>query len=329
MKAPHTCIIVGAGISGLVAATYLQRHHVKVQIIEKSHSVGGRMATRKMNKAIFDHGAQFMTTREVAFREMVEGWLEEGLVRPWFKGPLGNMRYVGVNGMTIVPNALSSVLDVQLSQKVTGLNFKNKTWTVTTEHESEARKQTFNSEFLIVTAPVPQALDLVRRSNVEIDYDEEEELERIRYLKAITVLAQLDGPAGLSNPGAMDLNHPVLRWIGDNSVKGVSPIPGSISITSSSQFAERYWDAPDEERIPLLLQAARPFLKNDVIESFAHRWGFSEPTRLYKEKQPFRKSYFLDEEHHLGMCGDGFGGPRIEAAAMSGLALAQDLMRPM
>ena len=329
MNAPHSCIIIGAGISGLIAAAHLKRHHVDVLLLDKGRHHGGRMATRTIDKSIFDHGAQFVTTREPIFREMVEGWMNLGIARPWYKGPLGNMRYVGVNGMSTIPRELAKDLNVHLSEKVTKIRFDKGKWTVTARKYGEESDNSYEADCLVITAPVPQALALLQESNIQIDFDEEEELERITYFRAISVMAQLNGPAGLSNPGAMDLNHPVLRWIGDNSAKGVSPTPGSVSITSSPQFAERYWDAPDEERIPVLLNAAKPFLKNDVVDAVAHRWGFTEPKRVYKEKQPFRKTYFLDEEHHLGMCGDGFGGPRIEASAMSGHALAKALTRPI
>ena len=32
---------------------------------------------------IFDHAAQFFTVNDSRFRELVDGWLERGLVQPW------------------------------------------------------------------------------------------------------------------------------------------------------------------------------------------------------------------------------------------------------
>lgn len=323
-----SCIIVGAGISGLVAARKMQDNEIDVTILEKSASVGGRMATRKSEKAIFDHGAQYATTRERVFREMVEGWCAQKLVKPWYRGPLGNQRYVGVEGMATIAQYLAKGLKIELQETVTKVTFAKGKWTVTSLNAQNKSTQR-SAEFLILTSPVPQSLDLLDASKIELPYDEEEELRKIKYTKCITVMAQLKSSAGLPNPGAMDLNHPVLRWIGDNSVKGVSRVDGSVTLNSSTKFAETHWDSPDEIRIPLLLQAAKPFLKADVESATSHRWGYSEPTRLYWEKQPFRKNYFLDDSMHLGMCGDGFAGGRIEAAAMSGLALAEVLSSPI
>lgn len=324
-----SCIVIGAGISGLLVASKLQANDIKVQVVDKGRLPGGRMATKAVGESVFDHGAQFVTTRERIFREMVEAWMEQGVVKPWYRGPLGNVRYVGVDGIKAIPALLASKLNVAMSEKAVKIHFEDNYWTVTCQtHGSDATKS-YSADFLVFSTPVPQSLDLLATANVELDYDEEEELKRIQYRKCISVLAQLNGPAGLPNPGAMDLNHPVLRWIGDNHVKGISTKEGSVTINSSSRFADAHWDTDPDVRAKLLLSAAKPFLKSEVVEFVSHRWGFSEPTRLYKERQPFRKSYLLDEDLRLAMCGDGFGGPRIEAAAMSGLALADELTSPI
>jgi predicted NAD/FAD-dependent oxidoreductase len=53
-------IIIGAGITGLTIAKILSRRSVKCTILEKSKSVGGRMATRYIDtdngRVDFDHG---------------------------------------------------------------------------------------------------------------------------------------------------------------------------------------------------------------------------------------------------------------------------------
>jgi len=324
-----SCIVVGGGISGLVVAQRLRERGVAVTLLDKGRRVGGRMATREAFGATFDHGAQFVTTRERLFREMVESWLEHKAVKPWYKGPLGNMRYVGAEGMFTIPQLLAKGLDVHVSTKVTDVAYKNDTWTVKARKWGEDGVKTYKADFLVMTLPVPQILELFEKSRIDLDYDEEEELKKIVYTKCLTVLARLDGPAGLPNPGAVDLNHPILRWIGDNSVKGIAGREGCVTINSSMRFADVHWDTPDEQRIPLMLKAAKPFLRSEVVEASLHRWGFSEPVRIYREKQPFRQPYFLDEDMRLAMCGDGFGGPRIEASAMSAILLSEKLTSPL
>lgn len=52
------CLIVGAGISGLLAGITLAAEGLRVCILEKGRGLGGRMATRRNGSAVFDHGAQ-------------------------------------------------------------------------------------------------------------------------------------------------------------------------------------------------------------------------------------------------------------------------------
>lgn len=329
MTQMESCIIVGAGIAGLMAAERLRLYDVEVTLIEKSRGFGGRMAVKQHGEAVFDAGAQFMTTRELVFRQQVESWLSKGWVKPWYKGPLRNMRYVGTEGMTTVPAHLGADFSARFSEKVTGLNFQKGKWTVETLPYGESQTCSYEADWLILTPPVPQSLALLQESKIDLDYDEEVELKRIRYLQCLTVMAVLEGPPNIASPGAMDLNHDILRWIGDNAAKGVSPIPGSVTLHSSPRFAKAFWDKPESERIQVMLEAAKPFIKTDVREAITHRWGLSDPVRIYKEKKPFRTPYFLDDHLHLGMAGDGFNGPRIEAAAVSGIELANAIVNPV
>ena len=54
-------LIVGAGMSGMAAASDLVRAGRKVLVVDKGRGIGGRMATRRVGDAVFDHGAQFIT----------------------------------------------------------------------------------------------------------------------------------------------------------------------------------------------------------------------------------------------------------------------------
>jgi predicted NAD/FAD-dependent oxidoreductase len=50
-------LIIGAGMSGTAAAE-LSRAGRKLLVVDKGRGVGGRMASRRIGEAVFDHGAQ-------------------------------------------------------------------------------------------------------------------------------------------------------------------------------------------------------------------------------------------------------------------------------
>ena len=316
-------------MAGLLAAQRLARYDMDVTVIEKSRSYGGRMAVKPLGEAIFDIGAQFMTTRDLIFRERVELWLSKKEVRPWYSGPLKNMRYVGVQGMNTVARRIGEDLKVHLSERVVHLAFAKRKWTVTTRPHGSEDERSYQADWLIMTAPVPQNLELLEASGIEMDYDDEEELKKIIYYPCIAAMVQLNGPSGLPNPGAMDLNHEVLRWIGDNHMKGISPVPGSLTLHCSAKFSATSWENTDEKIIEDIMNAAKPYLKADLVEAAIHKWRYSDPVRIFQEKHPFRKPYYMDEAMRLGMAGDGFGGARLEASALSGMELASAIISPV
>ena len=103
-------VVVGAGAAGLVAARAMAHDH-RVVVIDKARGVGGRMATRRLGPAVFDHGAQFITTHSAEFADEVARWARLEVVRPWFRGRVGpsgvqehdgHVRYRGTTSMNAV-----------------------------------------------------------------------------------------------------------------------------------------------------------------------------------------------------------------------------------
>jgi len=98
--------VVGAGLSGLIAARDLASRGHTVVVVDKGRGVGGRLATRRIGDAVFDHGAQFFTVRDARFQAIVDEWLDGGVVRVWCHGfgteQDGFPRYVGTAGMTSI-----------------------------------------------------------------------------------------------------------------------------------------------------------------------------------------------------------------------------------
>lgn len=79
--------VIGAGLSGLSCAHALLQAGHTVHLFDKSRGPSGRMSTRRAEDAHgpwqCDHGAQYFTARDAAFRAEVARWQQAGVADLW------------------------------------------------------------------------------------------------------------------------------------------------------------------------------------------------------------------------------------------------------
>lgn len=317
---PPTCIIIGAGMTGLMAARALQDMGVHATVLDKGRSVGGRLATRRIDDAVFDHGAQFFTVRDPAFAAWVERWEAAGVVREWTRGfpkadgrarDDGHPRYIGVKGMTGIAKALAYGLDYHVGVRVVDVMHRRR-WAVRAEDG-----QTFAADALLLTQPVPQSLALLEASGTGLVEEDRRALDAIRYEPCLALLVRLDRPSRLPPPGAIQEPDTSIAWIADNGAKGLCP-PGALTIHAAPAFSRDYYTADDATVAGLMLAAAEPWLGAVPATYQVKRWRYSKPEAVHPA--PWLRACDLPP---LVFAGDAFGGPRVEGAALSGLAAAQ------
>jgi renalase len=324
----RTCLIVGAGISGLLAANALQREGWNVTVLDKGRGVGGRMATRRVGGGTFDHGAQFFTVRGDRFTDLVDGWIDAGAAAVWSRGFAdadgmpnedGHPRYRGTRGMTSIPKYLARGLDVRTGERAVSVNARAGGWEVACE--SGLRLE---ASALLLAMPVPQALELATSADYGLPAGARQELEAISYGPCLALMALLDGPAGVPGPGGMQIKGEPLDWIGDNQRKGISDLP-AITIHAGPEWSSAHFEEDKADITRQLVSFASDQLGTDVstriIESSLARWRYSWVTNAHPE--PFLAA---SEDPALILCGDAFGQPKVEGAALSGLAAADYLL---
>lgn len=325
MKTQTDILIIGAGIAGLMAAHKLQQNGRSVLVLDKSRGVGGRMASRRIGPGVADHGAQFFTVRTPSFGQYVQQWQTNGIVREWSRGwtdgsaggpePDGHPRYVGSTGMTAVPKFLAASLPVQLNEPVTAVMPTAAGWQATT-----GNGRVFTSSALILTPPVPQSLALLQAGKTPLHPADRAALEAVTYAPTLAGLFWVDGRVVLPPPGALQRPDHDFPFIADNQRKGISPHARIVTIHAHPRLAATLWDAPPEKQLAVLYDGLRPFLGASavIIEAQVHRWRYAIPTALYP-----KPTLLAQDLPPLAFAGDAFDGPRVEGAAVSGLAAAE------
>ncbi len=317
-----TIAIIGAGIAGLSAATVLTSRGKEVRIFEKSRGVGGRMATRYADTWEFDHGAQFFTVQDEAFKSAIEAAKDAGVVASWAAHGLyldengisedrGRPRFVGTPRMNSLPKFWADELDISLTRRVAKI-VKGANWDL---HFEDGTIETgFNA--VISTLPAAQAKAILpKRSTLS---------ERIDDLQMQACFSLM---IGFGHP--LDLGWDTLRvkdlpidWISNNSSKpGRQKNVGALLINSEAHWSELYKDA-DREWVKQTMVDIASFVidisLHDAPHQVLHRW-------LYASNRYDTDIKYMSDDGII-LCGDWCEGGRVQGAFLSGRAAAEQLL---
>jgi hypothetical protein len=311
-------VVVGAGIAGLMAAQSLVKNGHDVVVVDKGRSPGGRLATRRIDDATLDHGAQFFTVRDSLFESYVSEWITSGVVTEWCRGFDSTAqnndrfpRYRGVRGMTDIAKHLAQGLDIRFNTLafsiVRGTTSK---WQVNIDDGSALA-----ADAIIVTCPLPQTYALLVTTDIELP----EPMLRAEYDRTICLLAVLNQSSAVSKPGGLQNPDETFSFIADNAIKGISSAV-ALTLHANPQFSLDHWDDQLEDVHQLLLQRAKPWISDATVKtSQIKKWRLATPLTIWPER------YWANDM--IVLAGDAFGGPKIEGAALSGLAAANYLQQ--
>ena len=309
-------VVVGAGIAGLMAAQSLSKSGHEVTVVDKGRSPGGRLATRRIDDATLDHGAQFFTVRDSLFESHVSEWIASGVVTEWCRGfdttaqnNDGYPRYRGVHGMTDIAKHLAQGLEVRCNTLAFSIApGATSKWQLKIDDGS-----VLDADAIIVTCPLPQAYALLVTAGIELP----ESMLRTEYDRTICLLAVLNQSSAVANPGGLQNPDETFSFIADNAIKGISSAV-ALTMHANPQFSLEYWDTSTEDVQRLLLERAKPWIGDaTVVTSQIKKWRLATPLTIWP------KRYWTNDM--IVLAGDAFGGPKIEGAALSGLSAANYL----
>lgn len=300
-------MVIGAGIAGLAAARVLREGGRSVRVVEKGRGVGGRMASRRVGEARFDHGAQFFTVRSDRFADVVERARAAGAVTEWTDGfgtpPDGHARWRGTEGMTALCKwmAADGGVAVESSTTVTDL-------------------RTLDTRAVILTAPVPQSLAILSFSALLPAPEVAIRLARISYKPTIAVLATLDrAPDAMAAHGGHQFaDGDDLAFVTDNQAKGISSTP-ALTVHLSNERSHEYWSL-DDAAVVEFAAACTDELRGtaSIVSAQVQRWRYAGPVAV----DPDRTVVWGDDPV-VALAGEAFAGPKVEGAFLSGVAAAE------
>jgi predicted NAD/FAD-dependent oxidoreductase len=221
--------------------------------------------------------------------------------------------------MASIPKHIAQGLDVCTGERVVGVDEGDDCWEVVCESGLRVA-----GDALVLGAPVPQALMLTSSGGYTLPDGAKRQLEAVSYDPCLALMVLLEGPTGVPEPGGMQIKGEPLDWIGDNKRKGISGAPG-ITVHAGPKWSRSHFEDGESEVIDSMISFAGDRLGGDlapaVFETSLARWRYSWVTNPHPEP-----CLVASDNPPLLFCGDAFGQPKVEGAALSGLAAADHLL---
>ncbi len=328
-RAEADVLVIGAGIAGLLAARRLAASGLRVLVIERGDVPGGRLATSRIGRGHADTGAQFFTVRSPAFGQIVNDWLQRGLVFVWSHGwlggsvqnesPDGHLRYAARDGFGALAQQLADGLPIHTGISVTSVALEGSVWRAVSADGFVAE-----AAALLLTPPVPQSLALLDRGGVEVPPAARSALGIIQYGPCLCGLFAIEGTTLLPSPGVLQRPGAPIAWIADNRQKGISPEMGVLTVHTGIAAAEARRRQEDAAILAWMWAEVSPWLKRGTVSDAARLIRWREAIPLQVHPNPYLSIETLPAP--LLFAGDAFAGPRVEGAALSGMAAADALL---
>lgn len=286
-------LIIGAGVSGLILGSELSKLQKNFLIIEKSPGVGGRVATRRMSDIPFDHGALYLKPDPYLLKLYVSLFLTNALC-------IGDEGIFTSGGMTRLPKLMAENLPIRKSVKAERITRNDNCWLIEC-----ANSDHIHAKKIVLTAPLPQALELLDKSELGLEIPEI--ARSIVYSKSVI--------------GLFKTNVIITSASADRDIEILCPLSSRMSsdkgfiIHMTESWSEKNFDLPDKELLKALTQKFEACFdrKPTISEVQIKRWKYRTP----KEVLPLD---YLDFSNGLFLIGDAFRFPDVRGSVQSALS---------
>ena len=302
--------VVGAGIAGTACARALTAGGAEVTVLDRGRVVGGRMASRRLDGRPVDTGASYFTADDPGFAAVVDDWVARGLARPWTDTfhtadadglggtKSGPVRYGAPGGLRSLVEDLADGLDVTSAHEVRRVGPGRTVDGVA-------------YDAVVLAMPDPQALRLLDPALAA----SRSALEGREWEASLSLAAgfaertwDLDGSF---------VSGEVLSWVADDGRRRGDG--AAVLVAHSTPGTAQAHLADPQAAEPLLVDALRSLLGLPAPTwTYVQRWSYAKP--VGRREEPYS---LVDG---VGLCGDGWGASKVQAAWRSGDALGRALL---
>ena len=307
--------VIGGGISGIACATALADAGLTVDVFDRGHRLGGRLATQTLRDTgtpydgrVVDVGASYFTVDDPGFGEVVGDWIDRGLVRPWtdtfhiadgtsiLGTKSGPVRYAAPRGLRSLVEDLAAVLPSDLVEirhpvDVTSLDVV----------EGGARVADRDYRAVALCGPDPQMDALVPVDDAPL-------WEPVMALVAAYPERTWDFDGVFVN------DDPVLAFVADDGARRGDDAP--VLVAHSTPVLAAVHLAEPVTAAPAMLAVLRNLSGGVPAWFTVKRWTYARPAHARAEAFSF--------DGTIGRAGDGWAGqPRTQSAWVSGDALGR------
>jgi predicted NAD/FAD-dependent oxidoreductase len=284
----QSVVVIGAGLSGIVLARHLVLAGHRVQVLEKSRGIGGRISTRREGELRFDHGAPFVYAPNALIAGALRGLESDNvLVR-------SGDAWIGTPSMNALPRWFANEVTVHGECTAHALLRTEAGWRVVLTDERE-----FDADVVLFAIPAPQAVALLQRSApdvVALTASVHGPLARVTMSPCWSIMCALDDAVDLV---ALPLfGDDGLRLYAQHTRPGRSTHHAWVAHASSAWSTQHLED--DASAVEARMASAIADAHRGVVPTFlrAHRWRFANVLR------GLDAPFLWDAETGIGACGD-------------------------
>ncbi len=327
-----TVAIVGAGISGLACAMLLSENGFKVTVFDKGRHPGGRLASRDRDDNSFDYGAQYFTARDSRFKEFLLQLVHLKKASEWSgkfaklkngclaEEILSEPRYVGVPAMRSIADVMASKIDNEIEcltlHRVSSVSRQDDKWLLTGTAQNESGETLFSRgdfDFLVLSLPPEQAAALYPHNK----------LNDIKLRPCIALLLAFNSRVNLLFDG-ISLDDKIISWVARDSNKPGRPKGERWVIHSSADWSEEHFQESKDDIESLLTERFATIFDIDIpdkVFSKIHKWRYALPVSSLDWQ------CIYDQNLSLAYCGDWCVSARVESAFLSGISVAEEMIK--